>query len=58
MLYYRVSYPGYTQTVVRLFTTRQEAEAWIQKLCVGRVATLDLFSTMDQDTEDNQQPRG
>ena len=52
MTYYRVSYPGFLQTVVRLFKTRQEAEAWIHKLCVGRVATLDLFSTMEQDTKE------
>ena len=52
MTYYRVSYPGFLQTVVRLFDTREQAEAWIRKLNIGKVATLDLYSTMDHDTKE------
>ena len=52
MTYYRVSYPGFLQTVVRLFDTREQAEAWIRKVGVGKIVTIDLFSTIEQDTKE------
>ena len=52
MTYYRVSYPGFLQTVVWLFDTREQAEAWVRKMSIGKIATIDLLSTIDHDTKE------
>lgn len=54
MIYYRASYPGFLRMVVRLFDSRELAEQWVQKLGVRKVATVDMFGTLENDTT---QPR-
>jgi hypothetical protein len=53
MIYYRASYYGFLRTVVRMFDTREQAEQWVEKLGVRRIATIDTYSTMNNDFNRN-----
>lgn len=52
MIYYRASYPGFLRTVVRMFDSQEQAEQWADKLGVRKIATIDQFSTLENDTKE------